>query len=389
MGKMKKLLKTVACATLVFTLSMPMTVSANLSSVSVNKDVSNDGTTTYTNRANGKSYVKYADGTSAGDTDFVNLSRIESDKQMIRVGDINEVSIYPSYNQTISNVKVISGKKNLTAKISSKNITRNMIINCSQESDGRYYYKDQRTDEKIYTDSKQVVVTKASYSIRITGKKKGKAKISFQFNDINGNKVQTRTLKVSVVDNAKPVKQVTFGGKNVLVDMTDNSKYIYAGNSKNGTGYTTKKSGKLKVKMNKYARLKSIYMVTNTPYINKEYDKSYGYTTGYYAQNGTNAVDINGDGDFNDEIDGIKESASSDKVYKKIKNGSKVKLSNVPDSVTNTSITLDREEGLKDYSYLEQNSSNISTTQFIIIMQDKRTGEYLSQTVSIKRRISK
>ena len=141
--------------------------------------------------------------------------------------------------------------------------------------------------------------------------------------------------------------------------------------------------------MNKYARLKSIYMVTNTPYITKEYDKSYGYTTGYYAQNGTNAVDINGDGDFNDEIDGIKESASSDKVYKKIKNGSKVKLSNVPDSVTNTSITLDREEGLKDYRYLEQNSSNISTTQFIIIMQDKRTGEYLSQTVSIKRRISK
>lgn len=389
MGKMKRLLKSVACAILVFILSMPMTVSANLSDVSINTDKSNDGTVKYTNRATGASYTEYADGTNSGDINVFNYSHIEPNKQMVRVGKSADFYIYSSYNQTLSNVKVVSGKKNVSAKISYSWIKSNKTVNCSLDDSGRYYYTDPRTQEKIYTTEKKVTVTETVYKIRLTGKKVGNAKISYQFNDLNGNKISKKTMKVQVVNNAKAIKDITFAGKSLWFDMTKNNKYIYASESKNEVGYIKKKSGKIKVKPNKYYRLKGIYVVTASDYITKQYEKETGYTEGTYTERELHAIDINGDGDSNDIIDGIEENASSKWCYRKVKNGAKVKLNNVPDSMTKIHRSINRENNTPDYSYDEDYSENMSTTYFIVIIQDKRTGKYYSESFSVTRRISK
>ena len=400
MRKKIGILKALVISALAITVSVPMKANAYIyrsteytqyTTATIITDKSNDGSVTYTNRANGKTFTEYGDGTTSGDKDYMLKSGEEASKYMVQVGDNETFKIPMPYNQTLGKLKITKGKGNIAAKICFSNIVTNEKLYIAREkATNKYYYTDYITGEKIYVNNKDadIRVNRAVYKIRIYGKKVGKAKIELPILDINGTKIGKKVFTIDITNNGDDLLSVTFGGKSLRKDLTKMSNYVGSGNSKNALGYVTKKKGKFKVTPNKFYEIKAIYMKKAVGYEKKNYQNPSG-GTGSYTTPAQRGVDLNGDGDYNDTIYGIEESPSSNYVYEKIRNGQVVKLSNVPNSLTDNQSSLYRNGTAPNFEYSEKEKSNISTTDFIIIYRDKRDGNYKTALFNINRRISK
>ncbi|MCR5418862.1 MAG: hypothetical protein K6E84_08095 [Lachnospiraceae bacterium] len=100
----------------------------------------------------------------------------------------------------------------------------------------------------------------SGYSIGYYAKKKGKAKISFDVLDKDGKKVETKSFTVTAKEYTYPIKYVKYGSQYVTGGpLKENDKGVLV---ENNMAYTTKKSGKLKIKMNKGYKLDKIEVTT-------------------------------------------------------------------------------------------------------------------------------
>ncbi|WP_026527712.1 hypothetical protein [Butyrivibrio sp. VCD2006] len=374
---MKRITIMTVCATLSL-LMLPLPVNAAYdfyNSPAITKDADDQGNVKYTNKANGKTYTVYADGRTEGDDTYRILSKEALRKETVEIQKYKEISISLPYGQaSISNVKVKKGKNVISAKISEAITQKNKYIPYGREADGRTFYRERLTGEKVYVDAQTEMYTDyADYKIRVFGKKLGKAVLEYQVNDSAGNKICTKTIKINVKDNANAVLAASFGGKSLILDYSknaNNKKYIYNNKTKTGGQFTRKKSGKFRVKLAKDFQLKSIYVArydldkVEKPLNEKDYQ-------GWDMYSATAPLDLNGDGDCNDVIDGFEEKKESTVRYERIRNGQKIKL---------TKTTL---KGGNDYIRKYDNSKhtltesgNVSVTEIIVIYQDKRTGNY-------------
>lgn len=219
---------------------------------------------------------------------------------------------------------------------------------------GKWYYVG-ADDERVYVDSKNTVVN-ASYgyvTIRINAKKKGTSKLTFDTVDYQGKKKGKKTITIKVKDTT-PFKELTYAGKNLISDPTigkEDKNYIYYGRNVDKDAslgyYTTKKKGNLVVKMNsdyklvkievgklfqekydKYSRNnnKSTYKAGKKEYLQYTDEDQFNEESGLISDG--HILDLNGDGDCLDIVNGVKEWDVEWK-YKTVKNKSKITLSTV------------------------------------------------------------
>ena len=353
----------------------------------ITKDADNNGNVTYTNKANGKTYTVYADGTTAGDDTYAIMSKEALSRDTVELGHFKDIRICLPYGQSkISNLKVKKGKGVISAKIAKAYVTKSQQINFAKEKDGTYFYRDRLTGQKINTGTQSSMYTDyADYYVRIYGKKLGKAVLEYQVYDSNGSKVARKKIQINVRKNGEAVISATFGGRSLLIDYSQNAnnkKYIYYNGTKSGGQYTTKKSGKFKVKLSNDYRLKAIYVqrrygLEKKPHTEKSYD-------GYDTSNIYRALDLNGDGDYNDVIDGISEGKLVAVYYEKIRNGQKIVLNN------SQAVLEDEYRDTHDNSnHSLTETRNIAGTTIIVLYQDKRTGNYYHWKTDINRFVSK
>ena len=355
--------------------------------VTITKDTDNNGNTTYTNKANGKTYTVYANGTTVGDDTYKIKSKEALKKETVELDNYKEISICLPYGQSsISKLKIKKGKGVITAKISRSRVKKGFYLIFEKDTDGSYFYRDRLTGQKINMGTqKGMYVDFADYTVRVYGKKLGKAVLEYQVNDSNGKKVDKKKINITVQRNGSAIQSLTFGGKSLLIDYSknaNNKKYIYYNGTKSGTNFTKMKAGKLKVKLGSDYRLKGIYVLrsngaTNVPMNDKRYK-------GWERKSITKGLDLNGDGDFNDIIDGFEESKSTTIYYEKIRNGQKLVLN---------SDLLDEQNDYIDTSDNSTNTlndtNNVRGTSIYIIYQDKRTGSYYWWRTSISRLVKK
>lgn len=143
---------------------------------------------------------------------------------------------------------------------------------------GGTYYWDAITDKKVYISSADAAPNGSygRYRIRLYANKAGTSTVSYKVYDYTGAKKKTVKIKVTAKEIA-PFASVTFGGKSVLIDQTKgatNSNFY--SESKNVLGdmvYTTKKSGKFRIKMNKGYKLMKVITGTQNGYEIKKNDE--------------------------------------------------------------------------------------------------------------------
>ena len=359
---------------------------ADKENVNITIDKDNNGNVTYTNKANGKTYTKYSDGSKAGDEDFEIINQYIQKNVTVEEGRYKEIQISLPYGQTsISKLKVKKGKGVISTKISGKKIVRGVPPKTYTEAGGKKYYRDRITGERIYITGEAPLLDYADYTIRIYGKKKGNAKLQFNINDINGNVVAKKNIKIRVSDNGNAVVSATFAGKSLIYDYSknaDNKKYIYYNGTTDGAMCTTKAKGKLKIKLNKNYRLKGIYLKKSNEFEDVSYSNTSQYA-GTYAKRKKTSLDLNGDGDCNDVIDGIKESLESSYHYEKVNNGKQITLNKVPTNYENEN-SVNKTNGETTELYYAPRTSK---TEIIVIYQEKETGIYYTWSKSILKKI--
>ncbi|WP_175475340.1 hypothetical protein [Butyrivibrio sp. ob235] len=311
----------------------------------------------------------------------------------------------------IRNIKS-SNKKVIQARLGNTSVNKTTFIkDINKDDKGFYYVADNGSDEQIYVPSADTKVN-ASYariSIRVFGKKAGKSVVSFDIYDINGAK--TGSAKVTVVSTKdKDIESITFAGKSLeqgdTIGKTDN-KYIYKGKDINTFyEYTTKKAGKLKVKAGKNTKLVRIQVGVLEKYTwNNTMDPDYGeynYSTADRTNTNTTAyettenhpVDLNGDGDYDDVIDGMSERGVKFR-YKTVKNNKKITLGKLPEyrnenSSRSATYTANADMNASESTTINTLSGeNVAPTMIKVTVYNKVDKEYTDYYYVINKRIKK
>lgn len=131
------------------------------------------------------------------------------------------------------------------------------------ETPDGFYYRDINGNRKKIDHDEIRKTNKyeglANYRIRLYTKKTGKYQFSYDALDHDGNVIATKTIRIVAKKDASPIKEATFGGKRFYVSNARRqegfTEDLY---NKKTAGYTSKKSGKLKVIMNKGFKLKKL-----------------------------------------------------------------------------------------------------------------------------------
>ncbi len=269
-------------------------------------------------------------------------------------------------NVGIKNVKS-SKKKVATVTLAdeSKTIvsTNKTIFRDSKK--GKYYYEG-AYEERVYVDGPNAIVN-ASYgsaTVRIYAKKKGTSKLSFNIVNKDGKVTGKKTITIKVKDTT-PFKTLTYAGKNLIYDPVEGKEdknYIYYGRNYDKDAslgyYTTKAKGELVVKMNDGYKLVKIEVgklfqekiasnldvnsnksryATNKRKVEKYTDEDQ-FNSYSGLQTDEHYVDLNGDGDYLDIVNGVKE-WDVDFKYTTVRNKSKITLSKVKEETKYSSKT--------------------------------------------------
>ncbi|WP_022762905.1 hypothetical protein [Butyrivibrio sp. AD3002] len=315
-------------------------------------------------------------------------------------------------NVEIRNIKS-SNKKAVQVRLGATTVNKTTSIReLSKDDRGFYYTANQGSKQKIYVPSVDTKVN-ASYAdicLRVFGRKAGKSVISFDIYDANGAK--TGSAKITVVSSKdKDIESITFAGKSLeqgdIIGKTDN-KYIYKGKDINTFyDYTTKKAGKLKVKVGKNTKLLRIQVGVLEKYNwdsnmdpengKNNYSTSDGTFTSNYAFETTenHPVDLNGDGDYDDVVNGMSERSVKYR-YKTVKNNKKITLGKLPlytNSSYNESATYNNANASQNYSGSmtdnKLNDENVAPTMIKVTVYNKVDKEYYDYYYVINKRIKK
>ena len=386
---MKKMSITTACIVLLLSVcSEPVHADFEYyNNATITKDADDNGNVTYTNKANGKTYTIKSDGTRSGDDTYNIKSKDALKKDTVELGHYRVMKISLPYGQSnISKLKIKSGKGVITAKISKEAVVKGQYLYFEKDKDGSYYYRDRLTGQKINMGTtKGMYVDYADYKIRIFGKKLGKAVLEYQINDSSGNKITNNKIAISVKKNGSAITSATFGGKSLLLDYSkngNNKNYIYNNGTKSGSEFTSKKSGKFKVRLSNDYILKNIYV--ERIHGRKKDQMSEDRYDGWETEPVSMGLDLNGDGDYNDVIDGFVESKSTTVYYEKIRNGQKLVLNSDPYIEQND--YLDKQDNSRN-TLVER--ENLRDTRIIVVYQDKRTGSFYWWETTICRLVKK
>ncbi len=328
----------------------------------------------------GKVYYVYTEtiykntltGKTSKDSDDITTDKGMPKTVAINTGAFYELELkFANGNVGIKNLK--TSKTNIaTAVIASQHqdiTNKKERVSRDPSKKNKYYYYD-AYGKKIYVKAGTVINSSSgSVRIRIKGLKSGTSKMTFNIVDKDGKvtkKNQAITIKVNAT---QPFAKLTYAGKNIIknpvVGALDKDYLYYGLNtdtdaSNNSSLYTTTAKGKLSVKMNKNYKLMkievgSLYEEKYTTYTRnsnkstyfkgKKLESQYTDEEQFNEYNGTikseHYYDLNGDGDFLDIVNGIKETDVSYK-FKTIRNNSTVKLSKITgDTITNSKIYND------------------------------------------------
>lgn len=294
--------------------------------------------TTYKNNITGETSAKESDLTGV---DLVSVNSIPK-KTSVYTGAYKDITL----NLRCGNVKIqkikSSNKKVIQARAISNYTYKTTSNRALSKDQAGYYYEI--SGEKFYVpEGTKINNSYATVTLRVFGKKAGKAVVSFDIVDVNGAK--TGSAKITVVSSkTKPIASITFGGKSLDqgdVIGSSNTKYIYNKQDINAvSAYTTAKSGKLKVTPSDGYKLVRIQVGNLEKY---KYDSANdpSYASSNYSTTGkthasskvietteSHPVDLNNDGDYDDVVDGVDESAVTYR-YKTVKNNKKITLSKV------------------------------------------------------------
>ncbi len=358
---------------------------------------------TYTNKISGATYsYDSATGNHTGDFDEATKSYIPGILTNVIVGtdEYVDYDIPLEYGDAmVGNIKLKSGKANITLK---KVGTSEESAYPSWDFDAKQYYFHKNDGTKLYvggseqtTDEeyKAMKKTRYGYTYRIFGKKPGTAKLQFKYKDIAG-KVITKNVKITVTDDARVFTSVTYAGKSLQYDFNktaSNAKNLYAQTTnKSGIDYTTKKSGKFKVKMGKNYKFVTAYVITDTELIPRTSNDTSSYSTTtetYLERRKSGGIDLNNDGDTQDRINGIWESNYDENNVKIIKNGAKVTLGKNAWKQSREE-NWNNKEGYSTYSKSSY-TENMATTTIIVVYQNKATKNFSNRAFTITLRTSK
>ncbi|WP_026499582.1 hypothetical protein [Butyrivibrio sp. WCD2001] len=299
--------------------------------------------TTYKNRTTG--------ATGAREKDVVNKDITHTFAKGIRVktGEITYLSV-PLVNGDVGITNVKSSKKKIVkAERFNKKDTvtvSNDNISVEVDADGTEYFytstgqkiilgnnKTEGYDRTKVAEYASRTDSSATCWIKLTPNKSGKTKLSFDITNSTGTvtgHVETTVYSVATTD---VFSKATYAGKSLLTDYS-NSKNLNYGRLETDTEWdvSTAKSGKLSFKTTKNYVIKKIevgtlFAETNTVQKNEYQDYYYERSaSGSRVQN--HEVDLNGDGDTVDTINGITESNVNFK-YTTVKNNKKIKLSTI------------------------------------------------------------
>ncbi len=356
---------------------------ANDTTIDYNEDA--EGNRTVTNKQSGQS-LNYDAKTknTTGDANSISLVNVPVGKEVIGLKSPVTIEYRLQHGEySISNLKVKSGKGNVKVKIAGYQKKTNVSddeYSFTDNTCAKRYVIDPVTGNRSYSDGLDTPkVSYTTYKFHLYGKKLGKSVITFDIVDANGLKVSTAKLKVTVKEDPSAIKSITLGGKHVYINPYNKASYDQAENLAIA-GTTTKKGGKLKIKMNKGYVLKNIYLRKINPYETVQTE------TGHKLQTASSRLDINGDGDCLDTIDGIKEEENSKYTYEKVKNGSKITLSTVTNQQDSESTRdVDKDKVKYTRSTVTKYSGNTTSTTLYIVYQDKYTKEYHVEETPIFR----
>jgi hypothetical protein len=316
-------------------------------------------------------------------------------------------------NVGISNLKS-SKKKIVQARVVNSEVNKTSDYYTLRKDNKGYYFTSETTGDDVYVPSIDTKVnkSKAKITIRIFGKKAGKSVLSFDIVDVNGAK--TGSAKITVVSSKDlPIDSITFAGKSLeqtnIIGAADN-KYMYKGKDLYtfASSYTTKKSGKLKVTPNKNYKLVKIQVGTLEKYTwNSSMDPTTYGANNYSTADVTKAdytsietteshpVDLNGDGDFDDVIEGVAENSVTYRL-KTVKNNKKITLGKLPsytNKTTNQSTTYNNANSTENWSKQtskdEAGLENVAPTLIKITLYNKVSKEYEVVEYEIHKRIKK
>ncbi|MCR5100193.1 MAG: hypothetical protein K6B41_02415 [Butyrivibrio sp.] len=337
--------------------------------------------TTYTNTITNQSSTTRSDISGSKD----NVTTI-ADTVYVKSGEDSYLSIGLKNGDTsIKNVKS-SKKKIMTAKLFNKlgstTITNDRVYTSLDEAKTTQYYYTSLGEKKIAatrTSTSEAWTYTADYIssngssaiayIKVSPKKAGKSVISFDIYNNSGVKTGSKKIKVIAQADTDVFKTFTYAGKSLIEKTYGDTKYINYGKSTSDSTFNvvSKKKGKLVVKTNKNYKIVKIEVgklskAANSGAINYDgtaYSNPDAYYT--YAYSGTTTtgkkVDLNGDGDYLDTINGIDEQ-DVDFTYSTVKSGKQLKLSTVGYNNGNeTTVTA-----YKGYDYVAKASTAITST---------------------------
>ncbi|WP_026497765.1 hypothetical protein [Butyrivibrio sp. WCD2001] len=232
--------------------------------------------------------------------------------------------------------------------------------------DGKKLYKDIYGNRKEFNASTEQEIlktnkfeAKGSYKIRLYTKKAGKYVFSYDALDHNGNVITTKTVKVVAKEDTDPIKEATFAGKRFYVSNVGKQKGLKTDLYNIKGGYNTKKSGKLKIIMNKGYKIKKIEM---------------GYQ---HVERSKASTDDKWTNSF------------ADVTWKTIKNGRKIKLNS-----ENVYSYFDKYEKKSNEKapggydiYSDENHGQISTTYIRVTYYDTKSKRTERTQLSINRNI--
>ena len=335
MRKISKLSATALAMALSITLIAPLSANAQVIRTWENDDKGFQKDTTYTNEDTKKSlsekdgfytarrkYNPLTDETIDG-IRFALESELKT--KTIATKSYNETELFVTSADTAKLENFKSNKKGLKVKVISK--YEYTDTDPSEIKAPCYDYEDKERNAYYKNINGEIIKDGSedhkscpkgadfgSYIVRFYAKKAGTYKVSYDAKLKDGTTVKKK-FKVIAKEDGAAIKSVTFGGQ--LLDVTadtdsfDKSDRVWAKGY--GINTTSKKSGKIRVTMNKDFKLKKIEI--GTPSIQKTEDidsKIVGYTPA------------------NSEVDMIDGEITC--TWKKVKNGKKIKLSKVDEA---------------------------------------------------------
>ena len=242
----------------------------------------------------------------------------------------------------------------------------------------RYYYRDtngnwQAKDKK---ELEAIYKGKGSYTLQFYAKKPGKYKVTFNARNAEGAVVANKTIKIIAKEDTRPIKSITYGGKNVLTDTDGDGRADYTNYYAQRGGYTKKKKGKLVVKANKGFKIKKLE-VSPVVISTKNYDED-GWTG---TQNSYNAeMDLNGNGSTKDRVNGVCEQCVS-RTWKTIKNNKVLKLYKVNDEETDNYNLVNKKDNTK--TMVRDSHGVIHPTYLRVTYYDTKNHKTLRKTYTL------